>query len=64
MNPEMHYLAKLLGASFSDYKSNNTTRVFIDSIKIETNLLDIYVNIPYIQVRMLLLPVLKRYISD
>ena len=35
----MHYLAKLLGASFSDYKSNNTTRVFIDSIKSRNKLI-------------------------
>jgi hypothetical protein len=29
----MHYLAKLFGAPFSDDKSNNTTRLFIGSIK-------------------------------
>jgi len=29
----MHHLAELFASSFSDYKSNNTTRVFIGSIK-------------------------------
>lgn len=29
----MHYLAKLFEAPFSDYKSNNTTRLYINSIK-------------------------------
>ena len=29
----MHYLAKLFGAPFSDYKSNNITRLYINSIK-------------------------------
>jgi len=29
----MHYLAKLFEAPFSDYKSNNTTRVYINSVK-------------------------------
>lgn len=39
----MHYLAKLFDASFSDYKSNNTTRVFIASLKSKNKLIE-YLN--------------------
>ena len=60
----MHYLEELLGASFSEYKSNNTTRVFIDSIKSRNKLIRYLNATSFTQVRMLLLPVLKRYISD
>lgn len=35
----MHYLTRLLGGYFSDYRSNNTTRVFIENIKSRNKLI-------------------------
>jgi len=39
----MHYLAELLGATFTDYKSNNVTRLFANSVKSKNKIIN-YLN--------------------